>query len=150
MKKDGILCMLICITLAAIIGSTSTFAAVTYYASIVSYDNNTSGVSSNTVQGAIDNLYASAVNYTSLDNRVQTLEGTYSTWKTEYQPTSSANNGGTVNFYFNGALTPTSSISEIAPGHLNIDSNRNIRNWSEKSNYGCTRGNCWKCNTQSR
>ncbi|MBQ9024558.1 MAG: hypothetical protein IJ105_04975 [Bacilli bacterium] len=54
----------------------SVFAAnYLYSSSEVSFDNSSSGISSDNVQGAIDELYQNASDYSSLDSRIGALEG---------------------------------------------------------------------------
>ena len=54
----------------------SVFAAnYLYSSSEVSFDNSSSGISSDNVQGAIDELYQNASDYSSLDSRIGVLEG---------------------------------------------------------------------------
>ncbi|MBQ9023618.1 MAG: hypothetical protein IJ105_00180 [Bacilli bacterium] len=54
----------------------SVFAAnYLYSSSEVSFDNSSSGISSDNVQGAIDELYQNASDYSSLESRIGALEG---------------------------------------------------------------------------
>ena len=54
----------------------SVFAAnYLYSSSEVSFDNSSSGISSDNVQGAIDELYQNASDYSSLESRIGVLEG---------------------------------------------------------------------------
>ena len=50
-------------------------SAYLYNSNEVSYNNNASGISSTNVQGAIDELYEHATDYTSMNTRVSVLEG---------------------------------------------------------------------------
>ena len=72
-KKNAKLLLIIVLDIFIISGAT--YAATTMYASnIVSYDNTTSGLDSDNVQGALDRLYVSANNYAAYETRLSTLE----------------------------------------------------------------------------
>ena len=88
----------------------SVFAAnYLYSSSEVSFDNSSSGISSDNVQGAIDELYQNASDYSSLDSRIGALEGRWKNEATSYFDGNdlrlgvNASNGETwANFYVNG------------------------------------------------
>ena len=54
-------------------------SAYLYNSNEVSYNNNASGITSNNVQGAIDELYGHVTDYTSMDTRVSALENRWGT-----------------------------------------------------------------------
>ena len=65
------------IVLSAMLSSGATFATTTmYYSNTVYYDNSTSEIQSSNVQGAIDELYACASNYSLYNTRLTNAEAT--------------------------------------------------------------------------
>ncbi|MBQ9023881.1 MAG: hypothetical protein IJ105_01515, partial [Bacilli bacterium] len=65
--------------------SISVYAAnYLYSSSEVSFDNSSSGISSDNVQGAIDELYQNASDYSSLESRIGVLEGHWKNGATSY------------------------------------------------------------------
>ncbi len=72
-KKNAKLMLILLLDIFIISGAT--YAATTMYQSnIVGYDNTTSGLNSNNVQDALDEVYSAATDYTSLEARVTNLE----------------------------------------------------------------------------
>ena len=76
MNKKGIIITIILVSILMILSSIITAYATSYLynSSEVSYDNTTSKITSDNVQGAIDELYTQATNYNDLNTRVSTLE----------------------------------------------------------------------------
>ena len=75
--KDRIIFIIIVSIIVIILSSVTTYAtSYLYNSSDVSYDNETSQIESDNVQGAIDELYTQATNYNDLNTRVTTLENT--------------------------------------------------------------------------
>ena len=75
MKKIKII-LILCIVMLFVSSMVSVMAvsAYLYNSNEVSYNNNASGITSNNVQGAIDELYEHATDYTSMNTRVSALE----------------------------------------------------------------------------
>ncbi len=72
-KENAKLILIVFITI--VIASGATYAATTMYQSnIVGYDNTTSGLNSNNVQDALDEVYSAATNYTDILARLSALE----------------------------------------------------------------------------
>ena len=72
-KENAKIVLIIFISVA--LASGATYATVTMYDSnIVSYDNTTSGLNSTNVQGALDELYGCATNYSAYETRLAALE----------------------------------------------------------------------------
>ena len=70
-KKGIIITILTSLITALLIGSISAYAtSYLYNSSEVSYDNASSNITSDNVQGAIDELYTQATNYTDLNSRL--------------------------------------------------------------------------------
>ena len=70
--------LVLTIVISVVLASGVSYATVTMYASnTVSYDNTTSGLNSTNVQGALDEIYVAATDYTSIDSRLTTLENNY-------------------------------------------------------------------------
>ena len=82
-------------------------SAYLYNSNEVSYNNNASGISSNNVQGAIDELYEHATDYTNMNTRVSSLEG----------------------------IIKSNSTSELSGNTLRIAKNANDTSWSGLINY---------------
>ena len=59
-------------------------SAYLYNSNEVSYNNNASGITSSNVQGAIDELYEHATDYTNMNTRVSALEGYFKNNPTSY------------------------------------------------------------------
>ena len=75
-KKNAKLMLILLLDIFIISGAT--YAATTMYQSnIVGYDNTTSGLNSNNIQGALDEVYSAATNYTSVNSRLTALENNY-------------------------------------------------------------------------
>ena len=75
-KKNAKLMLILLLDIFIISGAT--YAATTMYQSnTVGYDNTTSGLNSNNVQGALDEVYSAATNYTSVNSRLTALENNY-------------------------------------------------------------------------
>ena len=75
-KKNARLLFIVLLDIFIISGAT--YAATTMYASnMVSYDNTTSGLNSTNVQGAMDELYGVATNYTDVIARLSALENNF-------------------------------------------------------------------------
>ena len=77
---------IICISFVLLSSTISAMAvsAYLYNSNEVSYNNNASGISSTNVQGAIDELYEHATDYTSMNTRVSALEGYFKNNPTSY------------------------------------------------------------------
>ena len=74
-KKGIIITILTSLITALLVGSISAYAtSYLYNSSEVSYDNKASNITSDNVQGAIDELYTQATNYNDLNTRVTNLE----------------------------------------------------------------------------
>ena len=75
MKKERIVLIisLVIMSLSSIV-SAMAVSAYLYNSNEVSYNNNASGITSTNVQGAIDELYEHATDYTSMNTRVSSLE----------------------------------------------------------------------------
>ena len=70
-KKGIIITILTSLITALLVGSISAYAtSYLYNSSEVSYDNKASNITSDNVQGAIDELYTQATNYTDLNSRL--------------------------------------------------------------------------------
>ena len=70
--------LLIGLLIGFTLACTIVYASTTLFASnIVSYNNTTSGIQSSNVQGAIDELYACASNYSAYDTRLTTIEASH-------------------------------------------------------------------------
>ena len=70
--------MILTIVISVVLASGVSYATVTMYASnTVSYDNTTSGLNSTNVQGALDEIYVAATDYTSINSRLTALENTF-------------------------------------------------------------------------
>ena len=71
---------IICISFVLLSSTISAMAvsAYLYNSNEVSYNNNASGITSTNVQGAIDELYEHATDYTSMNTRVSSLESKWS------------------------------------------------------------------------
>ena len=82
-------------------------SAYLYNSNEVSYNNNASGITSTNVQGAIDELYEHATDYTSMNTRVSSLEG----------------------------VIKSNSTSELSGNTLRIAKNANDTSWSGLINY---------------
>lgn len=79
----------------------------------VSYDNTTSGIAANKVQGAIDELHGDLIDIKAGSTRLQCVE---------LAPTSqSAGHGGYIDFHYNGSSEYTSRIIEGASGDIQIN-----------------------------
>ena len=77
MSKEKIV-FIISTVMMVVASITTVFAAnYLYNSNEVSYDNTNSGLESDNVQGAIDELYGHATDYTSIASRVSTLEGNF-------------------------------------------------------------------------
>ena len=73
--KDKLINLIAVITVSLITSGITVYASNYLFASnIVSYDNTTSGIRSGNVQGAIDELYACASDYSSINTRVTNIE----------------------------------------------------------------------------
>ena len=79
MKKENILFIIIAIFVMIITGLTTSYAISNYIYSgnEVSYDNSVSGISSDNVQGAIDELYEEATNYTEIRKLIYPIGSIY-------------------------------------------------------------------------
>ena len=78
MKKMKIVFILsIVMMFVSSIVSAFAVSAYLYNSNEVSYNNNASGITSTNVQGAIDELYEHATDYTSMNTRVSALEGRF-------------------------------------------------------------------------
>ncbi len=67
--------LILIVTIAIVLTSGATYAATTMYNSnIVGYDNTTSGLNSNNVQDALDEVYSAATDYTDILARLSALE----------------------------------------------------------------------------
>ena len=72
-KKNAKLMLILLLDIFIISGAT--YAATTMYQSnIVGYDNTTSGLNSTNVQGALDEVYSAATDYTDVITRLSALE----------------------------------------------------------------------------
>ena len=66
--------LILIVTIAIVLASGVTYAATTMYDSnIVGYDNTTSGLNSNNVQDALDEVYSAATDYTELNENITSL-----------------------------------------------------------------------------
>ena len=77
---------IICISFVLLSSTISAFAvsAYLYNGNEVSYNNNASGITSNNVQGAIDELYGHVTDYTTMDTRVSAIESKFRDGSTSY------------------------------------------------------------------
>ncbi len=67
--------LIIAIFITIVIASGATYATtIMYESNIVGYDNTTSGLNSNNVQDALDEVYSAATNYTDILARLSALE----------------------------------------------------------------------------
>lgn len=77
MKKESILYILIAIVVPILFGTVTAYAtSYLYNSEDVSYNNSSSGLSATTAKDAVDELYAKAVDFNALGDRVSNLEGT--------------------------------------------------------------------------
>ena len=85
MKKIKII-LILCIVMLFVSSMVSVMAvsAYLYNSNEVSYNNNASGITSSNVQGAIDELYEHATDYTNMNTRVSALEGYFKNNPTSY------------------------------------------------------------------
>ena len=129
MKKDKIITILLSVVFSSLIGCATAFAATYLHkANEVSYSNTSSGIASNNVQGAIDNLYTAASNYSAIDTKVDVLERTYSKDTINFRPPTSVNHGGYIDFHYNNSTSDyTSRIIEDTQGRLNFIASNKIR-----------------------
>ena len=76
-NKERLLYIISGLVIALVTSTITAYASTNYLynADEVSYQNSSSGLTHQDVQGAIDELYAQATNYTNLNTRITTLEG---------------------------------------------------------------------------
>lgn len=131
-NKERIITVLIASIVAILASAISAYAATSYLynADEVSYDKTNSELTATDVQGAIDQLYTKATEYTSLTNRVSTIESNLGAFpiSLELRTPSNAAHGGYIDFHYNGSTADyTSRIIESASGKLNLAASNGVQ-----------------------
>ena len=110
-------------------------SAYLYNSNEVSYNNNASGINSTNVQGAIDELYEHATDYTNMNTRVSALEGYFKNNPTSYfdgrrlEVGINSSSNSVINLYKNGtkrlALWPNTGNEEVSIAAYSTDGTSN-------------------------
>ena len=127
---------IICISFVLLSSTISAMAvsAYLYNSNEVSYNNNASGITSTNVQGAIDELYEHATDYTNMNTRVSALEGHFQNNPTIYldgnwlrvKSTSSSTRGVAISD--NSNITRSYFYYSPSEGMVRIDANNSSGN----------------------
>lgn len=127
-SKPTLILVLVVAILSGLFGATA--ATTIYNSSLVSYNNAASGMQSNNVQDAVDELYHAATDYSGFDNRITKLESYAQDNPTSYfreygielnRANGGTTTGGYIDFHWQGDTSDyTSRIIEEANGVLNL------------------------------
>ena len=137
-NKERIIYIVTGLIVALVTSTITAYAATSYLynADEVSYDKTNSELTSVNVQNAIDELYTKATQYTTLTNKISTLEGYFKNSPSSYFyengiELNASSNAGTyayVDFHYNGSSADyTSRIIEPASGKLNLVASNGVQ-----------------------
>lgn len=140
MKKNYMI-NLFTIIISILVSSLASVGAIStmYDGTEVSYDNSSTHIAATDVQGAIDQIYATATDYTNLNNRLQILENNFPAFTTTSTHTVEyPYSGNGINL---GKFSPTNDIwfdlyaNGKIQGSINplVDGGVSIRGWKDGS-----------------